>query len=118
MEYSHQGHISNVVAGIRNRIEGPRTAEKLDKEAVEAIDILHHALVFTHHEQGMDIWRKALWGRHLDPEGEHSIRAMMDYLLAAAARGDFEEASRICDCLDEVMPPKEVFQSEMARASA
>jgi hypothetical protein len=118
MAYSQESHINNVVSSLRERIEAPRTKEKLDKDAVEAIDIVHHALVFTRHARGMELWRRALWEQQFDFEAEQSTRAMLDYLLAAVGRGDLEEVSRICDCLHEIMPPQEVFQSDEAAAKA
>ena len=110
MEYSQETHINNVVTSIRARVEAPRTNEKLDKDTVEAIDIVHHGLVFSRHERGMELWRSALWRRRVEPEAEESLRAMLVYLLAAVARGDLQEVSRICDCLHEIMPPQEAFQ--------
>jgi len=107
MGYSQQAHIDNVVASIRARVEAPRRGEKLPKDAVEAIDIVHHGLVFSRHQRGMELWRKALWQRQVDPEAELSLRAMLEYLLAAVARGDLQEVSNICDCLHEIMPPQE-----------
>jgi hypothetical protein len=111
MEYLQQIHIDNVVAGIRARIEAPRSGEKLEKDSVEAVDIVHHALVFTRHQRGMELWRSALWDQQFDSEAEQATRSMMEYLLAAVARGDLEEVSRICDCLHEIMPPQEVHRT-------
>jgi hypothetical protein len=116
MKYSQENHINDVVARIQARIEAPRIGEKLGKDAVESIDIVHHGLVFTRHERGMELWRRALWEQRLDPEAEQSLRAMLSYLLPAVARGEFEAVSRICDCLDEIMPPQEVFQSVSSTA--
>ncbi|MEO7143305.1 MAG: hypothetical protein ABI165_07345 [Bryobacteraceae bacterium] len=110
MEYSQETHIDNVVASIQARIKAPRSGEKLEKDAVESIDIVHHGLVFTRHERGMELWRSALWEQRLEPEAEQSLRAMLVYLLAAVARGEIEEVSKICDCLHEIMPPPEVLQ--------
>ena len=118
MAYSQQAHIDNVVASIRDRIEAPRSGEKLGKDAVEAVDIVHHALVLTRHERGMELWRTALWERRFDSEAEQSTRAMLDYLIAAVTRGDLEEVSRICDCLHEIMPPQDALHSEAAAANA
>lgn len=114
MNYSQQSHINNVILSLRNRIEAPRSGEKLDKDSVEAIDIVHHALVFARHARGMELWRKALWEQKLDWEAERSTREMLEYLLAAVARGDLEEVSRICDCLHEVMPPQEALEAQVS----
>jgi hypothetical protein len=114
MKYSQETHINNVVASIRTRVEAPRRSEKLDKDTVEAIDIVHHGLVFTRHERGMELWRSALWQRRVEPEAEESLRAMLVYLLAAVARGELEEVSKICDCLHEIMPPQDTLQPLMA----
>jgi hypothetical protein len=114
MKYSQETHINNVVASIRVRVEAPRRGEKLDKDTVEAIDIVHHGLVFTRHARGMELWRSALWLRRVEPEAEESLRAMLVYLLAAVARGELQEVSKICDCLHEIMPPRDAFQPSMA----
>ena len=113
-EYSQDIHINNVLGSIRARIEAPRSGEKLDKDSVEAVDIVHHALVFTRHPRGMELWRSALWDQKFDAEAELATRSMMDYLLAAVARGDIEEVSRICDCLHEIMPAQWERRSEAA----
>lgn len=118
MAYSQQAHVNNVIAGLRSRIEAPRTGEKLDKDSVEAVDIVHHALVFTRHERGMELWRAALWEQRFDAEAEQAARAMLDYLLAAVTRGDLDEVSRICDCLHEIMPPPEALHAEAAAMNA
>lgn len=116
MSYSHEEHINNVVESIRKRVEAPRYGEKLPKDAVEAVDIVHHGLVFSGHPQGMDLWRSALWGRQLEAEAEESLRAMLEYLLAAIDRGEMDAVSRICDCLHEIMPPSlESAQTAIAR---
>jgi hypothetical protein len=114
MAYSQQAHIDNIVANIRARIQAERSGDKLAKDAVEAIDIVHHGLVFSRHRDGMALWRRALWDRQLDPEAEVSLRDMLEYLLAAVARGDFQAVSNICDCLNDIMPPKEAFETAAA----
>jgi hypothetical protein len=116
MLYSQEAHIDNVVQGIQRRIQAHRTADKLEKDAVEAIDIVHHGLIFTRHERGLELWRAALWEQRLDPEAERSLRAMLVYLLEAVSRGDLHEVSKICDCLHEIMPPQEAIH-EMTSAA-
>lgn len=103
----HGDHINNVVESIRGRVEAPRYGDKLAKDAVEGIDIVHHGLVFSRHPRGMELWRSALWGRRLEAEAEQSLRAMLEYLLAAIDRGELDVVSSICDCLHEIMPPRE-----------
>ncbi len=115
MAYSQQAHIDNVVANIRMRVEAARSGDKLPKDAVEAIDIVHHGLVFSRHQRGMELWRRALWDRQLDFEAEVSLRAMLEYLLAAVERGDLQEVSNICDCLHEIMPPQEALETASAK---
>jgi hypothetical protein len=114
MSYSQEAHIDNVVLSIRRRIQAPRSSEKLEKDAVEAIDIVHHGLVFSRHERGMDLWRAALWDQRLEPDAELSLRAMLVYLLEAVSRGDLHEVSKICDCLHEIMPPQEAMHESTA----
>jgi len=109
MAYSQETHINNVVASIRARVEAPRAGEKLSKDTVEAIDIVHHGLIFSRHQRGMELWRSALWQRQVEPEAEESLRAMLVYLLAAVARGELEAVSKICDCLHEIMPPQDAL---------
>ena len=43
----------------------PPRGGRLDRETVEALDVVTHALVFVGHPHGLDLWRDALWGRRL-----------------------------------------------------
>jgi hypothetical protein len=106
MSYSHESHINSVVESIRNRVQSPRDGEKLSKDAVEAVDIVHHGLVFSGHPEGMELWRAALWNSRLEKDAEESLRSMLVYLLAAIDRGEMDAVSKICDCLHEIMPPE------------
>ncbi len=107
-------HIDDVVASIRGRIEAPRISDKLDKDTAEAIDVVHHALVFMRHTRGMALWRAALWEGRLDPQAELSLRGMLVYLLAAVDRGEIALVSQICDCLHEILPHDKMHLAEMS----
>lgn len=110
-------HIDSVVKSIQERVEAKRTGAKIDPLIVEAIDIVHHALVFTRHTQALEIWRAVLWERRFDPQAEIALRMMLVYLLAAVDRGEIERVSKICDCLHEILP-KETLLPELVAGNA
>jgi hypothetical protein len=119
MQTSQEEHINNVVQSIRRRIETrllrvTAIGQKLDPDTVEAIDVVHHALTFIRHPRGLELWRRALWGKELDPQAEAALREMLVYLLAAVERGELEAVNRICDCLHEILPAGHELQATLS----
>jgi hypothetical protein len=84
------------------RIQRQPTAGTLDREAVEALDVVSHALAFVRHPRALELWREALWGRRLTHEVRRAVAQMLEYLTDALVQGRSEEVSRICDCLHVV----------------
>lgn len=92
-------HIAGVVQNIEDRIKAHRKGAILQRDTVEAIDIVHHAVTFVGHPRALELWREALWERRLARGAKQAIIEMLEYLLEAVARGEFSAVSRICDCL-------------------
>ncbi len=99
---SQNSYISELVSTIEYYIRQPPKYGIISHQKVEAINILSHALEFTHHPQSLQIWREAFWRHHLSDEGKQSLIQMFEYLNGAIVRGENEVASQICDCLQVV----------------
>jgi hypothetical protein len=80
----------------------PRTGV-LDRASVEALDVLYHALTFTHNPNGLELWREGLKRRTVGREARRALVTMFEYLNAAVERGQSEAVFEICDCLEEFM---------------
>lgn len=98
-------HIDDVIARLERSLVAPTRAGTLARERVEALDIVSHALDFVDHPRGLLLWREALWGHHLHPETGAAIEIMTAHVRAAAARGDWNAISEICDCLEDLLDP-------------
>lgn len=75
----------------------------LSPQAVEALDVVYHALVFAGPPGAIDLWRVALWEGRIADDAREAVRAMLTYLNDAVARGETHRVSEICDCLEDVM---------------
>ena len=75
----------------------------LDRQAVEALDVVGHALAFARHPRALELWRDALWKRELVPEAREAVAAMLDFMAKAAREGRDDEISQVCDCLHVVV---------------
>jgi hypothetical protein len=95
--------IADLVQALERRLQRPATAGVLDRETVEALDVVNHALDFVRHPRGLDLWREALWERRLPEEARQAVVRMLEYLADALAQGKREEVSRICDCLHVIV---------------
>jgi hypothetical protein len=95
--------IDDAIVDVAARI-GQRTAERqLTPAAVEALDVVYHAVVFTRRGDALELWRSALWSGVLEPAAEEAMGEMLAHLFAAVDRGRPEEVSRVCDCLVELV---------------
>ena len=95
----HDHQIAEIISTIEHGIRKQPCAGLLDHETVEALDVIHHALVFVHHPRGNELWREALWHRRLSVETRQALTQMLEYLTEAVARGETQAVSQICDCL-------------------
>jgi hypothetical protein len=95
--------IADLVQELERRLRHPPIAGMLDREAVEALDVVNHALAFVRHARALELWREALWTRRLAGETRQAVVQMLEYLADALAQGRGEEVSRICDCLHAVV---------------
>jgi hypothetical protein len=91
--------IPSLVEQLERRIRERPEEGLLPHAQVEALDVVYHDLVFQHHPRGLELWREALWQRQFPAELKHAVVAMLEYLVAAVARGEPQAASRICNCL-------------------
>ena len=97
--------ILDVAQVIERRIRDRPTVGTLDRETVEAIDVVHHALNFTKQPRGLQVWREALWERKVSDTARSAVIEMLKYLTDAMERGETEAVSRICDCLNVILIP-------------
>lgn len=99
---SKYSYITEVVSTIEYYIRQPPKDGIVSRETVESLNILSHALEFTHHPQSLQIWREALWYHQPSEEGKQALIQMLEYLDGAIVKGENEAASKICDCLQVI----------------
>jgi hypothetical protein len=93
------GSVKQVVDELELHIRRAPAKDVLDRQAVEALDVVGHALAFVRHPRALELWRDALWNRELVPEAREAVAAMLDFMAKAAREGRDDEISRVCDCL-------------------
>lgn len=98
-------HFVEIVDRLERHISERPATGSIGPETVEALDVLNHALVFASHPRALELWREALWNGRLLNGARQAIVVMFEYLAEATARGESEEVSRICDCLQVFVEP-------------
>src|SRR5947209_3754858 len=101
----HDPHIAEVISKIEHDIRKQPRVGLLDHETVQALDVVHHALIFAHHPRGNELWREALWHRRFSVETREALTQMLEYLTEAVTRGETQAVSEICDCLQVFVGP-------------
>ena len=96
--------ISTIVGDLELQIRKASTASRLERETVEAVDVVTHALGFDRHPRALELWRQMLTEGRLSGETRDAVVRMLEYLAEAVEDGRIEEVSRICDCLHAVLP--------------
>jgi hypothetical protein len=100
----HSGRsVAQVVEEFELHIRRAPANGVLDRHAVEALDVIGHALAFIRHPRALELWRDALWNRQLVPEVREAVAAMLHFLAKAAREGRDDEISRVCDCLHVII---------------
>lgn len=97
--------VDAVVAQLERRIREHRSEGTLERDAVEALDVVYHALVFTGEPGALEHWRQALWRQRLAPETRRAVARLLEYLNVAVAAGEGDRVSEICDCLHTLFAP-------------
>lgn len=95
--------VTQIVRELESRLRREPVRGVLDRETVEALDVVGHALTFSRHPRALELWRDALWNRRLAAETSAAISEMLQYMVEAANNGRREEVSAICDCLHGVI---------------
>jgi hypothetical protein len=95
--------VAQVVGEFEWHIRRAPAEGVLDRHAVEALDVVGHALAFIRHPRALELWRDALWKRELVPEAREAVAAMLNFMAKAASEGRDDEISRVCDCLHVVV---------------
>jgi hypothetical protein len=90
-----------VVAHLRQDMTD-RTDGRLGPGAVEAMDILNHALVYSNKPDGWTIWSHALRTGVVTKKAESAVIAMVEGLNEAVEAGDDWQVLQICDCLGAI----------------
>ncbi len=103
MTYTRADHIKHIVNSLETRLREAPASGRLDAETVLALDIVTHALEFTHSRDGLFLWREALWGHTLREDARLAVVKMLQHVLEAAERGDADAITDICDCLQQVV---------------
>jgi hypothetical protein len=75
----------------------------LSPQAVEALDVVTHALVFAHHPRALDLWRKAVRSGVITAETREAMHHMLLYAREAVMNGQPERVAAICDCIHTVL---------------
>jgi len=102
---SPYAHIEHVVSSIESLVRNRREGAALDHDTVLAFDVLTHALTFVGAERALETWREAMWRRRVTDEARAAMIALLEYIMAAVARGEIEAVVKICDCLRDVVSP-------------
>ncbi|MEO7084735.1 MAG: hypothetical protein ABI442_04700 [Gemmatimonadaceae bacterium] len=110
-------HIAHVVRSVEQRIRSRPSDGVLDAETVLAYDIVTHALEFTGAPNALALWRETLLRREFPHDVRAAVTQLMEYLMAAVARGEMGAVTKICDCLGEVVDPY-VFRAHSHKAGA
>ncbi len=95
--------IDAIASGIEERVSRLPTVGALTREAVEAMDIVFHALIYTNEPNALALWREALLRRTLNPRARGAVHSMLAHVEAAHYRG--EAVSDICDCVIALFDP-------------
>jgi hypothetical protein len=107
-------HIGHVMRSLEQLLRARPVRGELDRDTVFALDVVTHALEFTHAEDGLSLWREVLWGRRLPEPVRVAIVEMLEYVMSAAARGETSAIRDICDCLHRVVG-QDVFGGSVPR---
>jgi hypothetical protein len=98
--------IPRVLDDLARNLKAPRVpGEKLPKPTLEALDIVTHAVEFSQTPNGFEVWRTALWQRHLTEEGRSAVTTMLEYVNSAVLSGQQHLIWAICDCLGLLLTP-------------
>lgn len=99
--------IEQTLADLERSVGGTRRmGAVLGREVIDALDVLHHALEFAGHPQGLVLWREALYEGTIAPEGRAAIQQMLAFLNEAMANDETQRILEICDCLEVFMRPQ------------
>jgi hypothetical protein len=98
-----QRSVARIVEELESQLRRTPTQGVLDRQAVEALDVVGHALAFTGHPRALVLWRDALWKQELGADARNAVTAMLGSMTKAAGEGRDDEISRICDCLHVVI---------------
>lgn len=96
-----QADPATVVTALRRDV-GRRAQGRLAPEAVEAVDVVNHALAYTRHPRGRHVWREVVRSGAISPEAEDAVVSMVHRLNQAVEAGDAGQVLQICDCLGAI----------------
>lgn len=99
--------IEQVLADLERSVGGMRrVGAVLGRDVIDALDVVHHALEFAGHPQGLALWREALYEGTIAPDGRAAIRQMLAALNEAVVNDETQRILEICDCLEVFMRPQ------------
>lgn len=81
---------------------GIRAGDLLSHEAVEAVDVVNHALAYSNHPDGRRIWSEVIREGVISDEAKRAVVAMVKGLNEALRAGDESAVLEICDCLGPI----------------
>jgi len=106
--------IRHIVLRLDRLIHVRPECGRLDSETAQALDIVTHALELTGVEQGLSLWREALWGRKLSEKARIAVVRLLEHVMNAAAEGDTAAIDDICGCLRRVVD-RDAFVGSLQR---
>ena len=93
---------------------GRRVDGLLAPEAVEAVDVINHALVHEGHPDGRRIWSEVVRSGTVGEEAQQAVTGMVIALNACVRAKDEAAVVEICDCLATIFEPDPQREPELA----
>ncbi|MGW0229214.1 hypothetical protein ACWDWO_12935 [Actinopolymorpha singaporensis] len=95
---------AEIISGIEHGLAHRSGTGALPREAVEALDVVQHALAYCDPAGGMESWRNALRSGALSDVARTAVTQMVHDLNAAIERGEEDRVTGVCDCLQVLFP--------------
>lgn len=76
-----------------------------DHAWVDAVDYVTHALEYADPPSAMDDWRATVADGEMNLSARTALRDLVQFVRTAAVEGRWEVASKICDCMEDLVDP-------------
>lgn len=95
---------ADVLAKVEGGLAHRDDSDALSRKAVEALDVVQHAVAYSNPPGGMESWRHAMRAGELSDVARTAVTRMVEDLNAAIERGEEERVISVCDCLQVLFP--------------